>query len=213
MSVFLSKLEIPWGQGLCLFGLSIISLAPSTINIYYPTNCPNIHTSVKKQIQKPLKGIFLTHVSLFPTTEFHCNESVGWQREGIRKGQRQRLPSSKRQETQVLAIAVFSDLWGIPRACNFLFTFRFIFSPNSLGAGQVCVVGVVSNEIQKRASVGMATRTLCIIITVNFRKNTLQNFWKMDVMILYLCYLHLILTWKLHEGRGSVLSHCWIHHA
>lgn len=92
------------------------------------------------------------------------------------------------------------------------FSLFVLFSPLTLW-GQVCVVGVVSNEIQKRASVGMATRTLCIIITVNFRKNTLQNFWKMDVMILYLCYLHLILTWKLHEGRGSVLSHCWIRHA
>lgn len=61
-----------------------------------------------------------------------------------------------------------------------------LFSPLTLWGQGRCVCGaVVSNEIQKRASVGMA-RTLCIIITVNFRKNTLQNFWKMDVMILYL---------------------------
>lgn len=78
MPAFLSGLEIPRGQGLCLFGWPIISLAPSTINIYYLTNCPNIHTNVRKQIQKPLKGFLLTHVSLFSTTEFHCNESVGW---------------------------------------------------------------------------------------------------------------------------------------
>lgn len=58
-----------------------ISLAPSTINIYYLTNCPNIHTSVKKQIQKPLKDILLTHVSFLSTSEFQCSESMGWERE------------------------------------------------------------------------------------------------------------------------------------
>lgn len=53
-----------------------LSLAPSTININYPTNYPNIHTNVRKQIQKPLKDNLLTCVILF-NSEFHCSESVG----------------------------------------------------------------------------------------------------------------------------------------
>lgn len=93
-----------------------LSLAPSTINIYYLTNCPNIHTSVKRY--RNLSKTFYLHMS---HSYQHLNFSVvsqwdGRGNGGSRNGWRPREPSSKRQEIQALAVVVCSDLLSPPSA-------------------------------------------------------------------------------------------------
>lgn len=133
MSVFLYTGNSTRAGIMCLW-FTIFSLAPGTMN-YYLTICPNIHTKVRKQVQKPLslKTFYLHMPHSFNNWISLESQWDGRGSIGNRRGERQ-SPLLKGTKYQLwLRPDLQGQEYQLPSACNFFLIFHFILSTNCMG--------------------------------------------------------------------------------
>lgn len=120
--------------GILFLWFANLSLAPSTINTYCLTNCPNSHSNVRK----PLKDILLLRVACLILENSWISLQCVKEGPGMVRG-RDSLPP-KRQETQAAGCAWWGKECELPSSRNSLPVFHFIFSPNCLAGGDMFLI-------------------------------------------------------------------------